>query len=294
MNKNLRNGREEEGADALRDETRARPEASAGAHHERTRPSLQRRLAVRRLLRAEVAYIFGLVVFAALTLLAHYYAYFGWDVRAANALYAFETPSLLEFMRLVSVAGDRWIPFALTGAVALLFFSRGRFSEGSALILSAAGSAILNKLLKITVGRPRPSADIVGLLYSDDAMSFPSGHVTFYVCFFGFLFFVAFALLPRDSWRRRTALLLLALPVLLIGPSRIYLRAHWPSDTLGAYLSGGLWLALSLEIYRRRKGRRRAGDDDDEATGGPDDATGEPDETETLAEKTDADSRSSP
>lgn len=254
--------------DAHREVNRSHNERESERLHEthdaRPRQSLRSRLAVRRLLRAEVAYVFGLVVFAALTLLAHYYAYFGWDVRAAEALYSFETPALLSFMRLASTAGDGWIPFALTGAVALLFFSRMRFSEGNALILSAGGSAILNKLLKVTVSRPRPPAHLVGLLYSDDAMSFPSGHVTFYVCFFGFLFFVAFALLPRDSWRRRTALLLMALPVILIGPSRIYLRAHWPSDTLGAYLSGGLWLALSVEVYRRWKARYRARDDEDE------------------------------
>jgi membrane-associated phospholipid phosphatase len=46
-----------------------------------------------------------------------------------------------------------------------------------------------------------------------------------------------------------------ALPVLLIGLSRINLRAHWPSDVAGAYLLSGLWLGLSLEMYRRWKQR---------------------------------------
>jgi undecaprenyl-diphosphatase len=85
--------------------------------------------------------------------------------------------------------------------------------------------------------------------------SFPSGHVTFHVCFFGFLFFVAFALLPKGSLKRRVVCALAALFVLLAGPSRVYLGAHWPSDTLGAYLLSGLWLALSLHLYRRWKER---------------------------------------
>src|SRR5205085_2966005 len=108
---------------------------------------------------------------------------------------------------------------------------------------------------KVVIARPRPTADLVGFAYRSDELSFPSGHVMFYVCYFGFLFFVAYALLPRKSRARRAALALSALPVLVIGLSRVYLRAHWPSDVLGAYLLSGVWLGFSLAMYRRWKRR---------------------------------------
>lgn len=215
----------------------------------------KRRRETRKLLRAEVVYSVGLAAFATLAVFAHVYAYFAWDLSAARFVQSFEAGWWAHLMEWVSVVGNRWHPHALTAAVALAFFLWRRRSECFGLILAAGGGSLVNRVLKVVVGRQRPAADLVGFAYRDDELSFPSGHVMFYVCFFGFLFFVAFALLPKNSRLRRAALALSALPILLIGVSRVYLRAHWPSDTLGAYVLGGLWLWFSVELYRRWKRR---------------------------------------
>jgi undecaprenyl-diphosphatase len=210
---------------------------------------------VRRLLRAEVFFVAGLAAFAVLALFAYFNAYFGWDLRAAHAIQDSEAPWFATLMRWTSVAGDGLTPHLLTFATALAFLAFRRRSEAAGLILSAGVGALINSLLKLLIGRPRPAAELVGFAYEGRGLSFPSGHVSFYVCYFGFLFFVSYALLPRGSFVRRVALIATALPVLLIGFSRVYLRAHWPSDTLGAYLVAGLWLAFSLAAYRRWKQR---------------------------------------
>ena len=82
---------------------------------EATRRDPLRRRAVRRLLRAQTIYITALVIFAILAVLAHVYAYFSWDVIAANTVQTLPVPGLLRFMRVVSLAGDKWIPWTLTG-----------------------------------------------------------------------------------------------------------------------------------------------------------------------------------
>lgn len=214
-----------------------------------------RRRAVRRLLRAEIFYGMALIAFAVLASLAYSNAYFGWDVAVANRLQTLPIPGLFGLMRFVSVFGDRWIPYALATATGIVFFLCRRRSEAFGLLLSVGGSALLNSLLKALIARPRPSPELVAVFRPLRSQSFPSGHVTFYVCFFGFLFFVAFALLPRGSLARRLALTFAALPILLVGCSRVYLGEHWPSDTLGAYLWSGVWLAFSVEMYRRWKQR---------------------------------------
>jgi membrane-associated phospholipid phosphatase len=234
---------------------KALEDSAAEAEEVSPRGRARRRRESRRILRAEVIYSLGLAAFAILAVLAHVYAYFAWDLTAAHFVQSFEAVWWARFMAFVSVVGNSWHPHALTFAVALVFFAWRRRSECFGLILSAGGGALVDRILKVIIARPRPSAELVGFAYRSDELSFPSGHVMFYVCFFGFLFFAAYALLPRGSSVRRASLALSALPVLLIGVSRVYLRAHWPSDTLGAYLLGGLWLWFSVEMYRRWKRR---------------------------------------
>ncbi|HKG13954.1 MAG TPA: phosphatase PAP2 family protein [Pyrinomonadaceae bacterium] len=215
----------------------------------------KRRRELRRLLRAEFAYAGGLAAFAVLAVLAKANAYFSWDKTVANALQSIPLPGMEASMQVVSVMGNGVTSWALVVATLAVFFAFRRRSEAFGLLLSAAGGPLLNRVVKYLVARPRPTMENVRVSGEWANESFPSGHVTFYVCFFGFLFFVAFALLPRGSWLRRVACGLAALPVLLVGLSRVYLGAHWPSDTLGAYLFSGLWLAFCVEMYRRWKRR---------------------------------------
>ncbi|MDX6695804.1 MAG: hypothetical protein QOF02_3407 [Blastocatellia bacterium] len=224
-------------------------------HEAAPQQAVKRRSAVRKLWRAETAYVTGILIFGALALLARFRAYFDWDLRIERAVQSLRVPGLFDLMRAVSIFGNRWIPWALTVITVALFLLFQKRSEAAGLLMSAGGGALVNSLLKMLIGRPRPTAELVMVYRSLGTDSFPSGHVTFYVCYFGFLFFAAFALLPRGSNARRLALFLLALPVALVGPSRVYLGAHWPSDTLGAYLFSGLWLGLSLHLYRHWKQR---------------------------------------
>ena len=217
---------------------------------------LKRRVrALRRLWTAEIFYTAALLGFAVLALLANWYARFSWDATLQHWIRNVQAPGFGEFMRLVSIPGNGLIPHILTVLTLLLFLSMRLRSEAFGILLSTAASGLLNTTLKILVGRPRPLVES-GSISSFSGNSFPSGHVTFFVCYFGFLFFVAYALLPRGSLSRRLVLLVSLLPILLIGISRVYLTAHWPSDTLGSYLFGGVWLAFSLDMYRRWKGRQ--------------------------------------
>lgn len=91
----------------------------------------------------------------------------------------------------------------------------------------------LSQILKRLVGRYRPG----GL-----PLSYPSGHVMFYCTVLG-----GFLLLwGRGRGSGRTALTLLFILLYLFSSlSRMYVGAHWPTDTVGALL---LSLALILTL----------------------------------------------
>ncbi len=190
----------------------------------------------------------AVVIFAIVSLLVHYFTPFAWNVAATRALQSLKFPGLHELMRLISGFGNAPKVMAIT-IVALLACNRRR--EAIFISLSGLGGWFLAMQLKQLFGAPRPTADVVAVFHQWPTGSFPSGHLVFYVCYFGFLFFVARRLMRPESIFRRVVLASLLLLIVLVGVSRVYLGEHWLSDLPGSYLLGGLWLSLSLTLYWR-------------------------------------------
>ena len=175
--------------------------------------------------------------------------YFFGDLYLARAIQEFRLAPWDETMEAVSAIG-RGLPMVV---MALAFFGwflwRGQKAEYMVL-----GGAILslsvNPVLKILVDRPRPTEDLVMIWRDPAGMGFPSGHAATAMILFGLVYYLAPIIV---SWKR--AILLLRLSsltlILLIGISRVYLGAHWPSDVLGGFLVGGIMLTLLIHLHRQ-------------------------------------------
>ena len=137
--------------------------------------------------------------------------------------------------------------WSLRIAAAVLLLARRRFVQLSAFALAVASSELLIGTLKDAYARPRPP----GSLVETSGYAFPSGHaIAGAVTAVG----LVVVLLPpgRARWRWEIRAVAFAF---LMALSRVYLGAHWLSDTIaGGLLGGGLalgWPAL-LQWVRAR------------------------------------------
>ena len=132
-----------------------------------------------------------------------------------------------------------------------------RFRLEAVFQLAAWGSALLSTIVKAFMRRPRPvaSEELRVVAAPLDGSSFPSGHVLTYVGVYGWMAFMS-DLLIRPPVLRRLVVGALTTLIAAVGPSRIYLGHHWPTDVAASYLLGSSYLAALVIVYRRLKTRR--------------------------------------
>jgi membrane-associated phospholipid phosphatase len=204
---------------------------------------------------AEIVFIISFSLYAVLAVLAHYYAYFDWDVSINRAIRSITLPGFNPLMIWLSWLGSDLVPLVLVVGTGVALMAGGFRLEGIICMIGVSLGSAMNGLLKLVIARPRPDSSLIEVVKHYNHNSFPSGHVTFFIEYFGFLFFLSYVLLRRGRLRN-SSFVVLGLLILLISVSRVYMGAHWPSDTLGAYLAGGVWLMLMIEVYRRLKAKR--------------------------------------
>ena len=195
-------------------------------------------------------YTLQLALFGALAWWVHYNPILAIDVIITREFQENQSPWLKYTMLAISYPGNvLLISVGLVLLAAVILWIVHLRLEAIMLVRLSAISALLNALLKIIVERPRPTAGLVDIIQAANGLSFPSGHVMAYIAFWGFLFSLCVILFKGLEWWRICLMIISALFVILVGPSRIYLGDHWASDVLGSYLIGGALLEVALWLY---------------------------------------------
>lgn len=174
------------------------------------------------------------------------------DIRIANLFTVLRTDVLTTFFTWVTLLGKSQVIAAFIFiSVAVLWLWRKKYCIVP-LLTAVAGSEAFTYLGKLVFHRPRPEMAV----YAEHSFSFPSGHATVAVAFYGFLAYLLIRFV--QSWNNKVNIFFATiLLIMAIGFSRIYLGVHYISDVWSGYLVGAMWLITAVSFTEWLGHKRR-------------------------------------
>ena len=180
------------------------------------------------------------------------------DIRAMNwameGIVGWDLWGLTTYFEVVSAttSAKAGIVYGGLGIMFLLLLEKTR----PAIVFTAVGLtigivAILGDFtLGEVVGRGRPLDGS-----PNPTPAFPSGHVFSSTVFFGFMGFLA----VYYQMKKKLLIPLLAvfaIMTVLVGPARVHVQAHYPSDVAAGYLLAAIWLLVIIPVFVYLRGTR--------------------------------------
>ena len=169
-----------------------------------------------------------------------------YDTSITDTVTGARSPFLTTYFKFVTEVGDAMgylIVFVLCTLLFYLMFRNWEYVVQISVVMILALSS--NLILKEIINRARPDAEH---LVTVETLSYPSGHAMMAMAFYGFLIYLV-STFKMNFFLRSTIILLLAVLILSIGVSRIYLGVHYPSDIAGGYIAGLIWVIFCAMVF---------------------------------------------
>jgi membrane protein DedA with SNARE-associated domain/membrane-associated phospholipid phosphatase len=165
------------------------------------------------------------------------------DIRIANLFILFRTDILTNIFTWITLLGKSQVILAFIFiSVAVLWLWQKKYYI-LPLFIAVTGSEAFTYLGKLTFHRPRPAMAV----YAEHSFSFPSGHATIAVAFYGFVGYLFMRFV--QNWNKKVNIFFTTILIILaIGFSRVYLGVHYISDVWSGYLVGAIWLIIAVSF----------------------------------------------
>lgn len=165
------------------------------------------------------------------------------DHEAINLLLPLITPARTKFITIISNLASPTMMTVYALIIALFLARKNQFRVGLNFLIFFSSFNLLNHIVKGWIERPRPTHRLITI----GGFSFPSGH-TFATII---LVFCILALLKQSNCSRKVRLTATVCGwgvIILIAFTRVFLHAHFLSDTIGSlFLATASWqLILSI------------------------------------------------
>jgi len=167
------------------------------------------------------------------------------DETVAKLLYASRITIVAQAMYAISYAGNEKVVAAIAITFSIILAIRKRWMVILTLWVTVAGSVLTILAGKHIFKISRPYAYSY---YHVSLFSFPSGHASISIAFYGLLayYFIRETKSLKIQHRILTSAIIF---IFLVGFSRIYLCVHFFSDVVGGYFFGSLWLLLAISFF---------------------------------------------
>ncbi|MEV0295809.1 phosphatase PAP2 family protein [Nocardia sp. NPDC050710] len=164
------------------------------------------------------------------------------------------TAALTVAARVVTTCGGTLTLTIIATLVCAGLVWRGHRGAAVLVAVTGIGATILTVVGKNLVGRSRPPE--VDRLAVVNSLSYPSGHSLGSIAVIGIIAVALTPLLHRAATRIATVAIA-AIFIVAVGLSRVYLGVHWPTDVLGGWLMGALWIIICVAVYGAAQNRRQ-------------------------------------
>ncbi len=126
-------------------------------------------------------------------------------------------------------------------AAGSVLISEKRYMKAFLLIFFTQATYVLTDVIKNFVCRERPCID--------SSFSFPSGHSSTTMCFYGILIYLVLHYAKSDFWRYFLTTLF-GVWILLVGISRLWLGVHYPVDVIAGMFLGFMMVNLFIIVSK--------------------------------------------
>lgn len=151
---------------------------------------------------------------------------------------------LTEFFKVISfLASTKFI--IVLNILIIIYMIIKKCKDLSIIVVASISSGVINNLVKFLVKRDRPSGIA---LIKENFYSFPSGHSMISLLFYGSIIYL---LIKKKPNYYKVLVSIIAVFILLVGISRIYLGVHFASDVIGGYLLSTVILIIISSIMEK-------------------------------------------
>lgn len=163
-------------------------------------------------------------------------------------IHSFTNPTLDRIMQTITRLNDPEVVSVVAGIALVLLLWKHYYPEAKIFVINCTGGVVLSYGLKSVFGKTRP--DLWESAIEEVSFSYPSGHALGSTVLYGFLAYILATRYPQFSWSIYIAAVAL---IVAIGSSRLYLGVHWPTDIIGGYGIGFLWLTFCITMLKLQK-----------------------------------------